>query len=134
MNNTTTYTQINNIELIHNKIDALEKQFLNTIEIFNSNVCNIFSEIKIIKESLLKKSTSINFSQDEILEKLSIFEKSISNVKLPSSNTLPDWSIDLYKISKTDLQLRMHLLRIPFEPDVFKKKLQKKLNEQKELE
>lgn len=91
-------------------------------------------EKKAINETLLSKNNSINLSQDEILRKLSIFDKNISDIKFPSSNILPSWSLELYKISKTDLQLRMHLLRIPFEPNVFKKKLLNRLKEKKELE
>ncbi len=66
---------------------------------------------------------------DEILENLSIFERKLKNVKVSSTNKLPDWGIDLYNLSRTDMFIRMHLLRIPFEPLVFLKKHLKTLQE-----
>ena len=90
-------------------------------------------ENQAIKTTLSKKSIPKIFSQDEILGKLSEFQKNINAVKFPPSNIFPDWSLELYKISITDLNLRMHLIRIPLEPLVFQKRLLKKVEEQKKL-
>tara|TARA_Y100001970_G_scaffold280642_1_gene389943 strand:+ start:669 stop:3068 length:2400 start_codon:yes stop_codon:yes gene_type:complete len=86
-----------------------------------------------IVNSLTKKTVSNPLNQDEILEKLSVLGEKISKVKFPSTNILPDWNLELLKISKTDIQLRMHLLRIPYEPNVSQKKLLQKLKTQKKL-
>ena len=69
----------------HTDDAELEKQFLNTIEIFNSNVCNIFSEIKIIKESLLKKH--LNLSKE--LETIENERKEIAEFKTVKSVLKP---------------------------------------------
>ena len=89
---------------------------------------------KVMKETLSKKSNTKTFSPDEILGNLSGFEKNINSVKMPSSNIVPDWGIELYKISRTDILLRMHLLRIPFETTSFLKKQLNNLEKQKEIE
>jgi len=90
-------------------------------------------EKQAIKTTLSKKSIAKTSSQDNILKNLSEFQKNIDKVKIPTSNIFPDWSLELYRISITDLNLRMHLIRIPLEPKVFQKKLLNKLEEQKEL-
>ena len=89
-------------------------------------------EKQAMKAALAKKSAVETSSADEILEKLSRFERNLKNVKMPTSNIIPDWGLYLYEMSRTDMLLRMYLLRIPFEPLGFLKKHLNKLAEQKE--
>ena len=49
-----------------------------------------------------------------------------------NSKNIPDWGIHLYEMSLTDMTLRMHLLRIPFEPLGFLNRHLKILEEQKD--
>ncbi len=89
-------------------------------------------EKQAMKVALAKKTTAETFSPDEILEKLSGFERNLKNVKIPTSKIIPEWGLELYEMSRTDMLLRMFLLRIPFEPlEIFKKHLNT-LSEQKE--
>ena len=94
-----------------NRIQELEKQAM----------VNALS-----KESALELATP-----DEILNNLSKFESKVKNIVVPSSNKLPGWGIDLYNVSRTDMFIRMYLLRIPFEPLEFLKKNVKTLLERK---
>ena len=84
--------------------------------------------------AISKKSIQKQTPPDEILDNLSSFEKSLKNVKIPAPNKLPRWGIDLYNVSRTDMFIRMHLLRIPFEPLGFLKNNLKKLEEKKEVD
>ena len=47
---------------------------------------------------------------------MSTLAKKLKNLKIPTSKNLPDWAVQLNEMSLTDMTLRMHLLRIPFEP------------------
>ena len=85
-------------------------------------------------DAISKKSAQKLAAPDEILENLSSFERRLKNVKVPGPNQLPDWGIDLYNVSRTDMFIRMHLLRIPFEPLGFLKKHLKTLEEKKEAD
>ena len=91
-------------------------------------------EKQAMVDAISKKSTQKLAAPDEILENLSSFERKLKNVKVPGPNKLPDWGIDLYNVSRTDMFIRMHLLRIPFEPLGFLKKHLKTLEEKKEAD
>ncbi|MBC8259327.1 MAG: hypothetical protein H8E38_09945 [SAR324 cluster bacterium] len=90
-------------------------------------------EEEALSTALAAKPTLESASPDEIMHRLSGFERNLKNVKMPTSNNIPQWGLDLYEISRTDMFLRMHLLRIPFEPVGFLKNHLKNLQEQKEL-
>ena len=89
-------------------------------------------EKQALKTALMKKSATQTSTPDELLEKLSGFERNLKSVKLSSSKNVPDWELELDQISRTDMLLRMYLLRIPFEPLGFFQKHLEKLREQKE--
>jgi len=91
-------------------------------------------EKQAMVDAISKKSTQKLAAPDEILENLSSFERKLKNFKVPGPNQLPDWGIDLYNVSRTDMFIRMHLLRIPFEPLGFLKKHLKTLEEKKEAD
>ena len=91
-------------------------------------------EKQAMVDAISKKSAQKLAAPDEILENLSSFERKLKNSKDPSPNKLPDWGIDLYNVSRTDMFIRMHLLRIPFEPLGFLKKHLKTLEEKKEAD
>ena len=91
-------------------------------------------EKQAMVDAISKKSAQKLAAPDEILENLSSFERKLKNVKVPGPNKLPDWGIDLYNVSRTDMFIRMHLLRIPFEPLGFLKKHLKSLEEKKEAD
>ena len=91
-------------------------------------------EKQAMVDAISKKSAQKLAAPDEILENLSSFERKLKNVKVPGQNKLPGWGIDLYNVSRTDMFIRMHLLRIPFEPLGFLKKHLKTLEEKKEAD
>ena len=91
-------------------------------------------EKQAMVDAISKKSAQKLAAPDEILENLSSFERRLKNVKVPGPNQLPGWGIDLYNVSRTDMFIRMHLLRIPFEPLGFLKKHLKTLEEKKEAD
>ena len=91
-------------------------------------------EKQAMVDAISKKSAQKLAAPDEILENLSSFERKLKNVKIPGPNKLPGWGIDLYNLSCTDMFIRMHLLRIPFEPLGFLKKHLKTLEEKKEAD
>ena len=89
-------------------------------------------EWQALIDALSKKTTANHFSPNEILDKLSSFERRLKNIRIPTSKNFPEWGLELYEMSRTDITLRMHLLRIPFEPLGFINGHLKKLEEQKE--
>jgi len=89
-------------------------------------------EKQAMLEAISKKSAQKLAAPDEILENLSNFERKLKNVKVPGPNKLPGWGIELCNVSRTDMFIRMHLLRIPFEPLGFLKKHLETLEEKKE--
>ena len=91
-------------------------------------------EKQAMVDAISKKSAQKLAAPDEILENLSSFERKLKNVKVPGPNKLPGWGIDLYNVSRTDMFIRMHLLRIPFEPLGFLKKHLKTLEGKKEAD
>ncbi len=91
-------------------------------------------EKQAMVDAISKKSAQKLAAPDEILENLSSFERKLKNIKIPGPNKLPGWGIDLYNVSRTDMFIRMHLLRIPFEPLGFLKKHLKTLEEKKEAD
>ena len=88
-------------------------------------------EQQALTDALSKKTPAEQSTPNEILEQLSSFEKKLKNVSVPTSRNIPDWGIHLYEMSLTDMTLRMHLLRIPFEPLGFLNRHLKILEEQK---
>ena len=91
-------------------------------------------EKQAMVDAISKKSAQKLAAPDEILENLSSFERKLKNVKVPGPSKLPGSGIDLYNLSRTDMFIRMHLLRIPFEPLGFLKKHLKTLEEKKEAD
>ena len=89
-------------------------------------------EQQALTDALSKKTPAEQSTPNEILEQLSSFEKKLKNVSVPTSKNIPDWGIHLYEMSLTDMTLRMHLLRIPFEPLGFLNRHLKILEEQKD--
>ena len=89
-------------------------------------------EQQALTDALSKKTPAEQSTPNEILEQLSSFEKKLKNVRVPTSKNIPDWGIHLYEMSLTDMTLRMHLLRIPFEPLGFLNRHLKILEEQKD--
>ncbi len=149
---TAENSAIKEVENILKETEPLADQLLNnknvstfdppmTMEEVNS-VYKYFQNVSRIQElekqamvaTISKKSAKKLAVPDEILENLSIFERKLKNVKVSSTNKLPDWGIDLYNLSRTDMFIRMHLLRIPFEPLVFLKKHLKTLEEKNEAD
>ncbi len=88
-------------------------------------------EQQALTDALSKKTPAEQSTPNEILDQLSSFEKKLKNVRVPTSKNIPDWGIHLYEMSLTDMTLRMHLLRIPFEPLGFLNRHLKILEEQK---
>ena len=109
------------------EVQSVYKYFLNVSRIQEL-------EKQAMLDAISKKSTHKLATPDEILEKLSSFERKLKNFKVPGPNKLPGWGIDLYNVSRTDMFIRMHLLRIPFEPLGFLNKNLKKLEEKKEAD
>ena len=149
---TAENSAIKEVENILKETEPLADQLLNnknvstfdppmTMEEVNS-VYKFFQNVSRIQElekqamvvAISNKSAKKIIAPDEILENLSIFERKLKNVKVSSTNKLPDWGIDLYNLSRTDMFIRMHLLRIPFEPLVFLKKHLKTLEEKNETD
>ena len=89
-------------------------------------------EQQALTDALSKKTPAEQSTPNEILDKLSSFERKLKNVRVPPSKNIPDWGIHLYEMSLTDMTLRMHLLRIPFEPLGFLNRHSKILEEQKD--
>jgi len=89
-------------------------------------------EQQALTDALSKKTSAEQSTPNEILDKLSSFERKLKNVRVPTSKNIPDWGIHLYEMSLTDMTLRMHLLRIPFEPLGFLNRHLKILEEQKD--
>ena len=89
-------------------------------------------EQQALTDALSKKTPAERSTPNEILDQLSSFEKKLKNVRVPTSKNIPDWGIHLYEMSLTDMTLRMHLLRIPFEPLGFLNRHLKILEEQKD--
>ena len=89
-------------------------------------------EQQALMDALSKKTPAEQFTPNEILDKLSSFERKLKKVRVPTSKNIPDWGIHLYEMSLTDMTLRMHLLRIPFEPLGFLNRHLKILEEQKD--
>jgi len=89
-------------------------------------------EQQALTDALSKKTPAEQSTPNEILDKLSSFERKLKNVRVPTSKNIPDWGIHLYEMSLTDITLRMHLLRIPFEPMGFFNRHLKILEEQKD--
>jgi len=89
-------------------------------------------EQQALTDALSKKTPAEQSTPNEILDRLSSFERKLKNVRVPTSKNIPDWGIRLYEISLTDITLRMHLLRIPFEPMGFFNRHLKILEEQKD--
>ena len=89
-------------------------------------------EQQALTDALSKKTPAEQSTPNEILEQLSSFEKKLKNVRVPTSKNIPDWGIHLYEMSLTDMTLRMHLLRIPFEPLGFLNRHLEILEEQKD--
>jgi len=85
-----------------------------------------------LTDALSKKPPAEQSTPNEILDKLSSFERKLKNVRVPTSKNIPDWGIHLYEMSLTDMTLRMHLLRIPFEPLGFLNRHLKILEEEKD--
>ena len=88
-------------------------------------------EQQALTDALSKKTPAEQSTPNEILDKLSSFERKLKNVRVPTSKNIPDWGIHLYETSLTDMTIRMHLLRIPFEPLGFLNRHLKILEEQK---
>ena len=88
-------------------------------------------EQQALTDALSKKSPAEQSTPNEILDRLSSFERKLKNVRVPTSKNIPDWGIRLYETSLTDMTIRMHLLRIPFEPLGFLNRHLKILEEQK---
>ena len=89
-------------------------------------------EQQALTDALYKKTPAEQSTPNKILDKLSSFERKLKKVRVPTSKNIPDWGIHLYKMSLTDMTLRMHLLRIPFEPLGFLNRHLKILEEQKD--
>jgi len=89
-------------------------------------------EQQALTDALSKKTPAEQSTPNEILDKLSSFERKLKNVRVPTSKNIPDWGIHLYEMSLMDMTLRMHLLRIPFEPLGFLNRHLKILEEQKD--
>jgi len=89
-------------------------------------------EQQALTDALSKKTPAEQSTPNEILDKLSSFERKLKNVRVPTSKNIPDWGIHLYETSLTDMTIRMHLLRIPFEPLGFFNRHLKILEEQKD--
>ena len=89
-------------------------------------------EKEALRNTLAKKREPQILKPDELLEKLSKIQQKLKNVNISNSKNIPDWGIELCQISRTDMILRMYLLRIPFEPLGFFQKHLEKLKEQKE--
>ncbi|MEO1822809.1 MAG: hypothetical protein ABGX85_02155, partial [Candidatus Lambdaproteobacteria bacterium] len=89
-------------------------------------------EQQALTDALSKKSPAEQSTPNEILDRLSSFERKLKNVRVPTSKNIPDWGIRLYETSLTDMTIRMHLLRIPFEPLGFLNRHLKILEEQKD--
>ena len=89
-------------------------------------------EQQALTDALSKKTPAEQSTPNEILDRLSSFERKLKNVRVPTSKNIPDWGIHLYEMSLTDMTLRMHLLRIPFEPLGFLNRHLKILEEQKD--
>ena len=89
-------------------------------------------EQQALTDALSKKTPAEQSTPNEILDKLSSFERKLKNVRVPTSKNIPDWGIHLYETSLTDMTIRMHLLRIPFEPLGFLNRHLKILEEQKD--
>ena len=91
-------------------------------------------EQQAMLDAISKRSAQKLAAPDEILGNLSNFERKLKNVKVPAPNNLPSWGIDLYNMSRTDMFIRMHLLRIPFAPLVFLNNHLKTLEDKKEID
>jgi len=89
-------------------------------------------EQQALTDALSEKTPTEQSTPNEILDKLSSFERKLKNVRVPTSKNIPDWGIHLYETSLTDMTIRMHLLRIPFEPLGFLNRHLKILEEQKD--
>ena len=89
-------------------------------------------EKQALKIALGKKTAPQTSTPDKLLEKLSAFERKLKNIKISTSKNTPKWELELHQISKTDMLLRMYLLRIPFEPMGFFQKHLNNLKEQNE--
>ena len=89
-------------------------------------------EQQALTDALSEKTPAEQSTPNEILDKLSSFERKLKNVRVPTSKNIPDWGIHLYEMSLTDITLRMHLLRIPFEPMGFFNRHLKILEEEKD--
>ncbi len=89
-------------------------------------------EQQALTDALSKKTPAEQSTPNEILDQLSSFERKLKNVRVPTSKNIPDWGIHLYEMSLMDMTLRMHLLRIPFEPLGFLNRHLKILEEQKD--
>ncbi len=89
-------------------------------------------EQQALTDALSKKTPAEQSTPNEILDKLSSFERKLKNVRVPTSKNIPAWGIHLYEMSLTDMTLRMHLLRIPFEPLGFLNRHLKIIEEQKD--
>ena len=89
-------------------------------------------EQQALTDALSKKTPAEKPTPNEILDKLSSFGRKLKNVRVTTSKNIPDWGIHLYEMSLTDMTLRMHLLRIPFEPFGFLNRHLKILEEQKD--
>ena len=89
-------------------------------------------EQQALTDALSKKTPAEQSTPNEILDRLSSFERKLKNVRVPTSKNIPDWGIRLYETSLTDMTIRMHLLRIPFEPLGFLNRHLKILEEQKD--
>jgi len=107
------------------EVQSVYKFFLNVHQIQEL-------EQQALIDALSKKTTVEQSSPNEILDNLSSFERKLRNTRIPTSKNIPDWGLELYEMSRTDMTLRMHLLRIPFEPLGFLNRHLKKLEEQKE--
>ena len=140
----------NEVEKIFTEATSLAEKLLKNNNISNfdppmtveevQSVYKFFQNVHQIQEleqqalidALSKKTTSEKSTPNEILDNLSSFERKLKNIRIPTSKNIPDWGLELYEMSRTDMALRMHLLRIPFEPLGFLNRHLKKLEEQKE--
>ena len=140
----------NEVEKIFTEATSLAEKLLKNNNISNfdppmtveevQSVYKFFQNVHQIQEleqqalidALSKKTTAEQSSPNEILDNLSSFERKLKNIRIPTSKNIPDWGLELYEMSRTDMTLRMHLLRIPFEPLGFLNRHLKKLEEQKE--
>ena len=74
-------------------------------------------ESKALEEVLKNaKSSEESIELEQALDELNSIEVDIQRLEKKLGTDVPEFSRKLYQASRTDAQLRMNLLRVPFEP------------------